>query len=56
MASIEILNMKFSVKKLKFPLDTHTVDSDERFDSYGVLKPRQGAEHFLDKLDIQAND
>jgi hypothetical protein len=56
MTSTETLNMKFSVNKLRFPLDTHTVDSDERFDSFGVLKPGQVVEHFLDRLDIQAND
>jgi hypothetical protein len=36
--------MKFAVNELSFPLATHMAYSDERFDSYGVLKIGQGAE------------
>jgi hypothetical protein len=38
------LNMEFATNELSFLLVTHTVDSDARFDSYGILKSRQGAE------------
>jgi hypothetical protein len=34
---------------------THTINSDVRFDSYGILKSGQGAENFLDRLVKQAN-
>jgi hypothetical protein len=37
---------KLSVNELNFPLVTHMIDSDVRFDSYGVLKSGQGAENF----------
>jgi hypothetical protein len=56
MTSPEILNMKFPVNELSFPLVTHMVDSDARFDSYGNLKSGQGAGQILDRLDIQSND
>jgi hypothetical protein len=55
MTSPEALNTKVTINDLSFPLVTHTVYSDARFDSYGLLKTRQNAEHFLDRLDIQAN-
>jgi hypothetical protein len=44
MTSLETLNTKVSVNRLGFPLVTHTVLSNERFDSYGVLKSGQGDE------------
>jgi hypothetical protein len=44
----ETLNTKNSFNKLSFPLVTHTVNSDARFGSYGILKSGQGAENFLD--------
>jgi hypothetical protein len=53
--SPEILKMKFAVNELSFPLVTHTAYSDAQFDSYGILMLGQGAEHFLHRLDIQAN-
>jgi hypothetical protein len=56
MTSPETLNTNFSVNELRFLLVTHTVDSDARFDSYMILKLGQGVEHFLDRLDIHAND
>jgi hypothetical protein len=48
MASPETLNTKVVVNELSFPLVTHTTYSDARFDSYGILNSRQGAENFLD--------
>jgi hypothetical protein len=56
MTTPETLNMKFSINELSFPMVTHTTHSDARFDSYGILKSGQGAEHCLDRLDIQLND
>jgi hypothetical protein len=56
MASPETLNTKVVVNELSFPLVTHTTYSDARFDSYGILNSRQGAENFLDKLDIPTDD
>jgi hypothetical protein len=56
MASPETLNTKVVVNELSFPLVTHTTYSDARFDSYGILNSRQGAENFLDKLDIPMDD
>jgi hypothetical protein len=50
MTSLETLNTKFSINELKLPLVTHTVYSDARFGSYGILKSGRGAEHFLDRL------
>jgi hypothetical protein len=38
MTSPETLNTKVAVNKISFPLVTHTVLSDLRFDSYGLLK------------------
>jgi hypothetical protein len=54
--SPETLNTKVSINELTFLLVTHTVHSNARFDSYGVLKSGQGDEYFLDELDIQMND
>jgi hypothetical protein len=56
MTSLETLNAKVVDNKLNFPLVTHTVYSDARFESYVILKSGQGAEHFLDRLDIPTND
>jgi hypothetical protein len=47
--------MKFSINELNFSLVTHTIDSKARFDSYGILKSGQGAEHLLDRLVILVN-
>jgi hypothetical protein len=38
MTSLEILNIKVAVNELRFPLVTHTVHSDARFDRYEILK------------------
>jgi hypothetical protein len=46
------LNTKASINELSFLLVTHTVYSDARFDSYGILKSGQGVANFLDRLDI----
>jgi hypothetical protein len=43
MTSPETLNTKNAVNKLRFPSVTHTVNSDARFDSYGILNSGQGA-------------
>jgi hypothetical protein len=56
MTSPETLHTKFVINELNFPPVTHTVDSDARFDSYGILKSGQGVKHFLNRLDIQTND
>jgi hypothetical protein len=42
--STETLNTEFAFNELSFPLVTHMVYSDARFDSYGILKSGQGAE------------
>jgi hypothetical protein len=55
MTSPETLNIKFAINKLSFLLITHMVNSDARFDSYGILKLGQGAEYFLDRLVMQMN-
>jgi hypothetical protein len=55
MISQETLNMKLSANKLIFSLVTHTVDSNAHFGSYGILMSAQGAEHFLDRMIIQAS-
>jgi hypothetical protein len=55
MTSPETLNIKFANNKLSFLLITHMVNSDARFDSYGILKLGQGAEYFLDRLVMQMN-
>jgi hypothetical protein len=52
----ETLNTKFTINELWFPLVTHMVDSDARFDSYRLLNSGQGDEQILDRLDIQVND
>jgi hypothetical protein len=56
MTSPETLNAKFVIDELSSPLVTHRTHSDARFDSYGILKSGQGAENFLDRLDIPTND
>jgi hypothetical protein len=56
MTSPETLNTKVSIDELIFLLVTHTTYFDARFDSYGILKSGQGAENFLDRLDIPMND
>jgi hypothetical protein len=56
MTSPETLNTKVSVDELIFLLVTHMTYFDARFDSYGILKSGQGAENFLDRLDIPMND
>jgi hypothetical protein len=56
MTSLETLNTKVAVNKISFPLVTHTVYSDAQFHRYRLLKTGQGAEYFLDRLDIHAND
>jgi hypothetical protein len=56
MTSPETLNTKVSINELIFLLVTHTTYFDARFDSYGILKSGQGAENFLDRLDIPMND
>jgi hypothetical protein len=48
MTSTEILNNKVGINELRFPLVSHTVYSDARFDSYVILKSGPGAEDFLD--------
>jgi hypothetical protein len=50
------LYTKISINELIFPLVTHMTYSDARFDSYGILTSGQGAEHFLDRLNIPTND
>jgi hypothetical protein len=49
MTSLENVNTEFSINELSFSLITHTVHSDARFDSYGLLKSGQGAEYFVDR-------
>jgi hypothetical protein len=56
MTFLETLNTKVSVNELSFPLVTHTVYSDARFESYVILKSGRGAENFLDRLGRPAND
>jgi hypothetical protein len=56
MTSPETLNTKVVDNKLSFLLVTHRTYSDARFDSYGILKSGQGADNFLDRLDIPTND
>jgi hypothetical protein len=56
MTSPETSNTKVTVNELNFPLVTHMTFSDARFDSYRILTSGQGAEHFLDRLDIPMND
>jgi hypothetical protein len=56
MSTLETWNMKLVVNELIFPQVTHTTYFDARFDSYGILKPGQGAEHYPDRLDIQMNE
>jgi hypothetical protein len=50
------MNTKVSINELSFPPVTHMVYSDARFDSYRIFKSGKGDEHFLDRLDILAND
>jgi hypothetical protein len=56
MTSLETLNTIVSVNELIFPLVSHTVYSDARFDSYGILKSGSGPEDFLDRLHRPMND
>jgi hypothetical protein len=56
MTSLENVNTEFSINELSFSLITHTVHSDARFDSYGLLKSGQGAEYFVDRWVMQMND
>jgi hypothetical protein len=56
MTSIETLNTNVAINELRFPLVTHTVYSDARFESYGILKSEQGAEDSLDRLDRPTHD
>jgi hypothetical protein len=56
MTSPENLNTNVTFNELSFPLVTHMTFSDARFNSYGILTSGQGAEHFLDRLDIPTND
>jgi hypothetical protein len=56
MTTPETLNTKLAANELSFLLVTHAVYYDAQFDSYGILKSGQGAENFLDRLDIQMND
>jgi hypothetical protein len=55
MTSPETLNTKHSSNEIRFPLVTHTVNSNAQFGSYGLLKSGQGAENFLDRLIIHVN-
>jgi hypothetical protein len=50
------MNINLFVNELRFLLVTHIAYSDARIDSYGILKLRQGAEHYPDRLDIQMTD
>jgi hypothetical protein len=52
----ETLNTKVAVNELRFPLVTHTVYSDARFDSYEILESGWGAEYFLNRLGRPANN
>jgi hypothetical protein len=56
MTSPETLNTKVSVNKLRFPLVTHMVYSNARFDSYGILNSERIAENFLNRLGRPVND
>jgi hypothetical protein len=56
MTSLETLNTKVSVNELIFPLVTHMVYSNARFESYEILISGQGVEDSLDRLDRPAND
>jgi hypothetical protein len=56
MTSPETLNIKLAFNELSFLLVTHMAYSDAWFESYILLKPGQGAEHFLDRLVRWGND
>jgi hypothetical protein len=56
MTSLETLNTKVAISELVFPLVTHTVYYNARFDSYGILKSGRGAENSLDRLGRLANN
>jgi hypothetical protein len=56
MTSPETFNTKVFANELSFPLVTHITYSDARFDSYRILNSGQGAENFLDRLDIPTDD
>jgi hypothetical protein len=49
------LKVKNVVNDLSFPVVTHIVDSDARFDSYAFLISGQGAEQILDRLGRSMN-
>jgi hypothetical protein len=46
MTSLETLNTKVFVNEFNFPLVTHTLSSNERYDSYRILKSGHGTELF----------
>jgi hypothetical protein len=52
----ETLNTKVADNELSFPLVTHIVYSDARFDKYEILKSGRGAENFLYRLCRPVND
>jgi hypothetical protein len=56
MTSLETLNTKIAINKLRFPLVTHMTYFDALFDSYGLLKSGYGAEQILDRLDMLVID
>jgi hypothetical protein len=56
MTSPETLYTKNVFNEVSFPLVTHTTYSDAWFHRYEILKSGQGAEDFLDRLDILMND
>jgi hypothetical protein len=56
MTFLETLSTKVDVNGLSFPLVTHMAYLDARFDSYGILMSRRGAENFLDRLCKPVND
>jgi hypothetical protein len=56
MTSLETLNTKVFVNELSFPLVTHMVYSDARFESYEILISGQGVDDSLDRLDRSANN
>jgi hypothetical protein len=56
MTSLETLNTKVAINELVFPLVTHMVYYNARFDSYGILKSGRGAENSLDRLGRLANN
>jgi hypothetical protein len=53
MTSSETLYTKNVVNELSFSLVTHTAHLDTWLGHYGFLKSGYGADHNLDRLDIQ---